>query len=348
MLKSTHLSQLTCTGRTINHRHNARSPLLVLMQRRLAVRLSWWFTLTCLALIPTFALAIIELPDLTPRSRCLEARDAGSILTGTWKINGNGTEGDLVVCQKPAGLLAGTMYRDRINGYFSAGEGTAVIVRYFRDPQQREIPIQAFIGRVSQDGQTWSGEFYGLEGVFSGATEMQNVFGFTALRGASNVLTFPPPATRSSGAPTLYSSYTIYNRPKEFGIMQPGKLKVTHGNWTTPAGGGISGTVFDDRFFGFYAHGTGTIAFLRLRNGQNGPQGQVYIGKQDNHIVGHGMLMKGTFYPLTEEMGANESRLTYDWIAVVSGCEGPWVLRERPFICPEPWGDPNTRGSGVR
>lgn len=250
---------------------------------------------TCLALVSSLAVASPANPS----------RD----LSDSWKINGNGYSGDLVISQNaPGGRIQGTMYGDKIVGYFAPDERTAVIVRY----SWADIPSQAFVGQVSADGGTWSGRFYGLDGYASGATQARNVFAFTATRGTSNVPPTPPEPYSPPGASEMGSNFTIYNRPQEFGTGWPGVLNITLGSVANPNFGQLDGTVFGNEFIGHYAGGTGTIAFLRFVDRE---PTQVYIGRDSGSelVV---WQMSGTFYPLTEGMGASPTRLTYDWRAI--------------------------------
>lgn len=235
-------------------------------------------------------------------------------LTDTWKINGNGWPGDLVITQGPtSGRLQGTMYGDRMVGYFASQERTAVMVRY----SSLGIPMQAFVGQVSVDGRTWSGRFYGLDVSFSGASQAENVWGFAATRGTSTVPNHQPVTGLSAGPIGLHPAFTIYNRPQEFGTSWAGSLNISLGSIANPNFGQLDGTVFGDEFIGSYAQGTATVAFLRLRNRQ---PAQLFIGR-DQASESFVWRMGGSFYPLTEEMGATPARLTFDWRAIVPQCE---------------------------
>jgi hypothetical protein len=252
-----------------------------------------------------------------PWRQVLPNTEPADNLSDSWKINGNGSPGEIVISQAyPSGRIEGTMYGDRIVGYFAWIERTMVLVRYSAASSN---PSQAFVGTVSDDGQTWSGRFYGLDMSWSGATEAQNAFAFTATRMTA---TFPPapPAVMPGvmyGRPELSSQFAIHNRPKEYATGWAGTLSIQSGANSNPNQGQLDGTVFGDPFIGTYASHTGTIAFLRLQKGQ---PAKVFVGKVDSTRLAV-YDMSGLFYPLTEGMGADPSRLTFDWRAFVPGCD---------------------------
>lgn len=78
---------------------------------------------------------------------------APASLAATWKINGNGFAGDLVLTQAADGRLSGTVYGQPVEGYYSPGAGTVVFMRY-----QANKPYQVFVGTASPQGLR--GDFY--------------------------------------------------------------------------------------------------------------------------------------------------------------------------------------------
>ncbi len=72
----------------------------------------------------------------------------------TWKINGNGYLGDLVITQAVDGRLTGSVYGQDIEGFYAAGEGSIAFVRYLSPGK----PFQLFIGTASAQGLR--GDFY--------------------------------------------------------------------------------------------------------------------------------------------------------------------------------------------
>lgn len=253
---------------------------------------------TCVLLASTLALA--QSAQKPPRT------NPATNLTDTWQINGNGWPGQLVINQNfIGGGIQGTMYGDRIVGYFASVEGTAVIVRY----SQLNIPMQAFVGTVSPDGARWTGKFYGLDVGPSGATEAQNVFGFTATRGTTSMPAAPPSPSFGPGTSPVDVAYNIT------GNTYSGSLNFRSGSSSSPNFGQLDGTVYGEPLMGTYAIGANTLAFLRLSNGQ---PAQVFLGGSVGGYLSTCRL-EGFFYPLTEGMGADPARLTYSWTASVPG-----------------------------
>jgi hypothetical protein len=226
-------------------------------------------------------------------------------LSDTWQINGNGWTGQLVINQSAwGGRIQGKMYGNDIVGYFSPGEGTAVIVRY----SPANTPMQAFIGTVSPDGTRWSGKFYGLDIGFSGASEARNVWAFNATRGTASVPAAPTPLSFGPSAATPLS--------RAYGISANGyggAMTFTSGSSSAPNFGQLDGFLYGNPVAGTFSTGTNTLALLRY--GPDGRPAQVYIGSSDRVYIDTCHLV-GNFYPLTEPMGADPARLTYNWQAL--------------------------------
>ncbi|MBI5256869.1 MAG: hypothetical protein HY855_10250 [Burkholderiales bacterium] len=256
-----------------------------------------WLLGTCIGLLPALALAqpVPKPPRTSPTTH----------LTDSWKINGNGWPGDLVIYQDfLGGRLHGTMYGNPIVGYFAHVEGTAVIVRY----SHLNIPMQAFVGTVSPDGTRWSGKFYGLDTGQSGATEAQNVWSFTATRGTASMPPAPPAPSLGAAAPLpLEDGYALTANG------YPGTLGFVSGSISYPNFGQLDGTVYTQALMGSFAQGANSLAFLRLHNGL---PAQLFIGGTVGGTT-RSCALAGTFYPLTEGMGADPTRLTYGWTAQV-------------------------------
>lgn len=239
-------------------------------------------------------------------------------LSGTWRINGNGYPGDLVISQAVSGgriptggRIQGSMYNDSIVGYFSTGERTMVLVRY----SPAGTTMQAFVGQVNALGTRWEGRFYGLDTSWSGASATRNAWSFVATRGTSSTPATPPALIPTISPVAIADSFNFYNRPAEFGKAWPGALNITSGSLSSPTSGQIAGNLYGDQIVGTYANGT--IAFLRLTNQQ---PTQVYVGEDyASELVS--WRLDGSFYPLTEVEGASPMRMTYDWLAIVPACE---------------------------
>lgn len=255
-------------------------------------------------------------PPLIPPQK---AQNPADDLSDHWMINGNGWPGALSISQAlPGGAVQGTMYGDRVVGYFSKVERTMVLVRYSSASLR---PMQAFVGSVGADGRTWSGRFHGLDVNWSGASEWANTWSFSATRGTASAPPAPPAVVAGAPGPRFLSpAFNFYNRPQEFGTTRMSLLEVTVGRFSNPGQGQIDGTLFGDEFIGTYSQHTGSLVFLRLSGGE---PAQLYVGRVEGGAAAErdASNMSGVFYALTEGMGADESRQTYDWRADQS-CDG--------------------------
>lgn len=254
------------------------------------------------------------IPDLNP-NLCPSVytekflADPANNLTGVWTINRNGMPGRLDIVQDhqrfgSLGHFEGDLDGDRVVGYFAFMERTAVLIRY----SSSGPATQAIAGKVSPDGSGWNGTAQGLDVGASGASQVQNAWSFAAARG-TKAPTAVPALPPSYGPAEVASSFTIFDRPKEYGTSLPGSLAITVGSVANPNLGEINGTVFGEPFIGTYA--MGSIAFLRERNGK---AGQLYIGHDAGSELVCGRLA-GAYYALSDHMGASPCRMTYDWRA---------------------------------
>lgn len=243
---------------------------------------------------------------------------SASNLTGDWRMNANGWDiklklqqgsGNPWVISSP-NKLTGFINNDRIEGYYASGEGTAVLVRFH---EQTTRPIQVYIGSIDASGTNWSGKFYALDSLYGGASQQNNIFGFKAVKGASAFPVYTAPDLGQLGEAHVDDCYTIYNRPSEFGLSQPGLFKINLGSFINYNGGHIDGELFGSDAIGYYSQRNGTIVLLRIDN--NRPS-QVFIGQQHiaSELIARGFA--GIFYALNEGMGASPSRMTFDWNAV--------------------------------
>lgn len=253
-------------------------------------------------------------------------------LTSLWKINGNGSPGDLDLIHAADGTLSGHMYNgDRIQGFYSPKERIAVILRG-HGPDLMNRPHQAYIGHVSEDGNALTGNFYTLN-TTSGGNWTRNVFSFAARRGTNQHPTVLPGFTPNAGQRELSSwIYRICNRPAEFGTSQCGILRLTvDSNPMSPTRGSLSGplssindgdflfipssdTVWDGDIYGHYTTTTGSVAFIRLRHDR---PFQLFVGDVVDGPES-GILFRraqGYFYTLTSEAGASAERIKFDWFA---------------------------------
>jgi hypothetical protein len=212
-------------------------------------------------------------------------------LSATWRINGNGFPGDVIVRQAPDGSLSGSMYGDPLSGYYASGERMAVLLR---GPVNR--PIQAFIGQVSPDGASFSGRFYALNATNAGGSPARNVFAFAAQRDAPN-----PPG--HPGVPDSAASLASIAGTHDFnGNGFFGQFVVSQG-----PEGSLNGSVYGQQVEGHYAAGTGSVAFIRFSG--PGQPFQLFVGS----VTPGGM--RGEFFALNGSAGASPQRMRYEWSA---------------------------------
>ena len=213
-------------------------------------------------------------------------------LTGPWRINGNGFQGDLNIVQSANGTLTGTMYGNPITGYAASTAGQALILR-----GPPNAPDQVYIASLAVDGRTLTGTFYALNAANGGASAARNVFPFRASKGTGSTPSSPGPLPGGVGSTAnIAGSYTID------GNGTSGPLVIRPG-----ADGAITGTVYGEQLRGHYAAGTGTAAFVRELN--NLPF-QVFVGTA---YGSNPPRLSGTFYPLGAAGGASATRLQFEW-----------------------------------
>lgn len=238
-------------------------------------------------------------------------------LSASWRINGNGHLGDLVIRQGADGTLAGTLYGEPMRGFFAAGERLAVLLR--GPPGQ---PIQAYVAQVAPDGASLSGRFYALNAHSAGGAPSRNVFAFAAQRG-SHAPASPGALPAGSAGPASAGGTFDFDGNGHRGLLQ---LKQA-------TDGGLTGTAYQsDRVEGHFAAGTSTIAFLRFSGGQ---AIQLFTG------VMAGSSLGGEFYALTPPAGAGAQRMRYAWSAVT---QGPVAAAPTPVPAPAPVPSINSAG----
>lgn len=236
-------------------------------------------------------LAVAGASVVTSHTTALAATDASSVAS-TWRVNGNGAAGDIVLTQAADGTLGGTIYGDPLTGFYASGARTAILLR---GPVKR--PFQVFVGQVSTDGASMSGTFFGLDTSASGASKARNEFGFVALRSTVTPAT-PAAPSGVAGPERVEGVLAVYNRPAEFGTSQAGTLDLRQGQ-----DGTLTGTVFGSPIYGLYAAQTGTAAFVRLADDR---PFQFFVGRAAGGL-------KGDFFALTPGSGATVARVRYDW-----------------------------------
>lgn len=129
-------------------------------------------------------------------------------LNGTWKLNGNGYLGDLVIThdKKSPSRFSGTMYGEQVNGAYSALQRTFVIFR--GNPRNWLGDFnQIFVGQVSATGQSMSGSFFATNAAY-GASAQRIEYSFAARRGSS-APSIPPAPTHPAGPPSMAGKYDL-------------------------------------------------------------------------------------------------------------------------------------------
>jgi hypothetical protein len=89
--------------------------------------------------------------------------DYSPLLAGTWRVNGNGFLGDLVIRLGPNGRIEGSFYGQPMTGSFDA-HTNRVTIRRLRDAQDR-AGVQLYTGLLSRVANTDPPRF-NLEGTF--------------------------------------------------------------------------------------------------------------------------------------------------------------------------------------
>jgi alpha-tubulin suppressor-like RCC1 family protein len=222
--------------------------------------------------------------------------------SGPWKLNGNGWPGDVTVEQAADGRLSGSIYGEKIIGFYASGERVGV---WLRVPAGLE-PMQAFVGEASADGLNFSGRLYALNTLIAGGSSERNVFSFKARRAAPGatpavVPSDPgvlPPAPAQQGPASVAGTYQIR------GNGSTGTMVLNQA-----ADGALTGTIYGQRLDGHYASGTGSIAFIRSSSGAGvfSPY-QLFVGT----VTPRGGL-RGDFYALSSGAGASMARMKYSW-----------------------------------
>lgn len=220
-------------------------------------------------------------------------------LSDTWRINGNGFPGEIVVRQSPDGQLSGTIYGEAMRGFYSPAQRVAVLMR-----GPAAAPIQAYVATVSVNGRSMSGRFYALNAGSAGGGTARNVFGFTARRGTAVAAPRPVRPASPPGPAAIERDFDVFNRPAEFGRSQRGALSLTVGG-----DGEVRGSIFGEPLLGHYARGTGTLAFVRMRGGEDF---QLFVARP---LAGS---FAGDFYTLTVAAGGSIARVKFDWSAEVA------------------------------
>jgi hypothetical protein len=225
---------------------------------------------------------------------------------GSYTIHANTTLGQLSIQQSAAGpgQIEGTILGDRLEGYFALGSRQVVWIRY-----SGSTPAQAYVGTHS--GQSTpalpsipnirsselQGTFYALSGS-GGASPQRNAWGFRAW-GPFTLQQNPlppninPPAS-STPHPAPAGPWWVTGNQSESTLA----LEVA-------ADGAVTGWIFGEPIVGHYASVAGTIAFLRLHNGQ---PIQFYQGRSVqidfDPITGQGIFeLQGSFFALDEANG---------------------------------------------
>ncbi len=234
---------------------------------------------------PLPAVAYVAPPPSAP------AGGGAGNLSATWRINGNGYPGDVIVRQAPDGSLSGSMYGDPLSGYYASGERMAVLLR---GPVNR--PIQAFIGQVSPDGAAITGRFYALNATNSGGSPARNVFAFAAQRDAPNPPGHPGVPNSAAGLASIAGTHNFNGN----GFV--GQFAVNQG-----PDGSLNGSVYGQQAEGHYAAGTGSVAFIRYSG--PGQPFQLFVG----NVTPGGM--RGEFFALNGSAGASPQRMRYEWSA---------------------------------
>ncbi len=223
-------------------------------------------------------------------------------LAGDWDILANGHAGRMSLQNLANGFMAGRMYDNNnvLSGYYCAASQQLVLVR-----QVGGNIGQVFIGQVFRQGLVISGTFYALSQAW-GATHGRNAFSFLASRYPLSAPTGTPAITLgSANRACLPPSYQVKNRPAEFGQNWLVPLNFTQ-SWFSCVSADLTGTLDGGRFFGHYAHLTGSLVLLRMLGTQ---PFQFYRGQ----VSGNNASIAGDFFALTTGAGATPQRVMYDW-----------------------------------
>lgn len=226
-------------------------------------------------------------------------------LAGDWLLNGNGFAGILRLQHLFNGRMGGQMYTadDVLQGYYCTSTLQLTLVR------SRHGDIgQVFVGQVYRGGLVISGEFYALSAAW-GATPDRNRFGFAANRSQLGAPTSAlPPQTRGSVG-CLPPHMVVANRPAEFGHNWLINLNFTQ-SWFSCVAHEVTGSIDGDPIFGHYALNSGSLVFLRLRNGV---PFQFYRGMVSRAGLLEPVRIRGDFLALSDEAGASAQRMAFDW-----------------------------------
>ena len=216
-------------------------------------------------------------------------------LSATWRINGNGYPGELIVRQAADGSLSGSIYGDPLSGHHAPGERVAVLLR---GPLGR--PLQAIVVEVSADGMAIGGRLFALNAMNAGASPARNVFGFSGQRAAAAPPGAPALPASGAGPASIAGSHAI------IGNGHPGALALTQA-----PDGSVNGTVYGQPMDGHYASGTGSVALIRYA--APGQPMQLYVGSATPQGL------RGEFYALTAGGGASLQRMRFAWSATPPG-----------------------------
>lgn len=211
---------------------------------------------------------------------------------GTYTIiDQTAPEGTLTIRRSNAGpnQITGTVFGDRLEGYYAAGSQQAVWVRF-----SGNVPVQVYVATYSRHpriGRLTPYEFRGTSyaiNQFVEADPRRNAFGFRAwfLVPQTNPPapnTDPPTPNTPHPAPIPRAWLLFINQ-----TQSPMRLEVA-------ADGTVAGRIFGDRIVGHYASVGGTIAFLRMDR-RDQPI-QFYAGR----VIGHSFL--GSVFGLNEQHG---------------------------------------------
>ncbi len=105
---------------------------------------------------------------------------AGPIPKGTWKINGNGFQGDLVITTFTGGNLTGTAYGNDIFGFYNTASQKIMFMRkcIATDPTTYQIYTGYLFKTNGTNQYVLAGTFEAFSG--SAATSVKNVTGWYA------------------------------------------------------------------------------------------------------------------------------------------------------------------------
>lgn len=212
---------------------------------------------------------------------------AEGILSGVWRINGNGRHGALTITQTPGGRITGQMYSDDIVGHYSERENLFVLLR-----RSGSVFSQAFVGSVTPDGSALSGQFYALDPGLGGSSVGRNTFSFGAVRGSPRLgpPIAPPPLGQAAPIPIGVDLSAM---------ISPSAQRDTDFTLRLDAAGGFATQVWGKPVRGTYGADTGTLAYVVVEAGQ---PAFLYLGRAGHAPGATTIVMQGNAYRLTPNL----------------------------------------------